>query len=97
MIGDRGVDEHGGTGTIMQPGMSVGIRTDANNVSRLSSDNVSFFIGVVGGGSGGGEDTSSGTTIPFTLGSPGFLSPGSLLLEGPFRTRRWEAAFSRAS
>ena len=76
--------------------MSVSMGTDANNVSRLSSDNSSSFVGVVGGGggvvSGGGDDASLGTTVPFTFGNPGFLS-GLLFLEGPFRACRWVVAF----
>ena len=75
----------------MHPGMSVAIETDTNNIFRLY---YSSFVGVVGGGSGGGSgNASSGTTVPFTLGSPGLLSPGSLFIEGLFRAHRWAEAF----
>ena len=55
----------------------MGPITDANNLTRFSCANLSSssFVGVVGGGGDG--DVDSGTTVPFTLGSPGFLSSGS--------------------
>ena len=67
---------------------STGTITDANNLSRFFCTNLSSssFVGVVGGGGGG--DVDSATTVPFTLGCPGFLSPASLFLEGPIRARR---------